>query len=53
MEKLEEQVNTTKNLVATRCNLREVISQDRSFCCYFGSYSDSMEMLGVMERRTW
>jgi hypothetical protein len=36
VEKLEEQVNTTKNLVATRYNLREVNSQDRYFCCYFG-----------------
>ena len=53
VEKLEEQINTTKNLVATRYNLREVNSQVRYFCCYFGSYSDSMEMLGVMERRTW
>ena len=53
MVKMEEQVNTAKHLVAvnrTRCILREVISQERSFCWFFGSYSDSMKMLGVMEK---
>ena len=49
---MEEQVNTAKHLVAvnrTRCILMVVNSEDRSFCWVFGSYSDIIKMLGVMD----
>jgi len=50
---MEEQINTAKHLVAvnrTRCILKEVDSGDRSFCWFFGEYSNSMVRLRVMEK---
>ena len=53
VEILEEQINTAKHLVAvnrTRCILKEVNSEVRSFCWFFGEYSNSMVKLGVREK---
>eukprot|EP00092_Neocalanus_flemingeri_P012573 GFUD01013551.1.p1 GENE.GFUD01013551.1~~GFUD01013551.1.p1 ORF type:complete len:322 (-),score=107.52 GFUD01013551.1:6-971(-) len=53
VEVMEEQINSAKHLVAvnrTRCILKEVETGDRSFCWFFGEYSDSLVRLGVVEK---
>jgi len=53
VEKMEDQINTAKHMVAvnrTRCILTDVINQQRSYCWFFGAFSDRMLELGVMER---
>jgi len=53
VEKMEEQINTAKHMVAinrTRCILMEIESQERSYCWFFGPYSDSMARLGMREK---
>ena len=52
VEKMEEQITNAKHLVMvnrTRCILKEISSPSRSYCYFFGKYSNSMTRLGVME----
>ena len=53
VEVIEEQINTAKHLVAvnrTRCILKDVENDERSFCWFFGEFSDSIVRLGVMKK---